>query len=235
VIAPLLQLGIHGSFGYDLYNAGLVSQQVWHVKKTSLLKATSLGICSPITGNGNSRKIADKLLVRLKTIKHVWRHILFQSRSGCVYLRLNMHIPGMKFCWHCDHLKISNVMTLQWFWLNKTFLKTWFNSWSRKKKSFVGHLLSIIFFKFYLFIFLVVRVNKLYWNKKDNSRPNVSSYPECVASKLSFHAKVDFRSRNGNIQILFHTSNESLFKCISDMISVGDNQASCQRRVGVVL
>jgi hypothetical protein len=29
----------HGSFGYDLKNGGPVSQQVWHVKEPSLLKA----------------------------------------------------------------------------------------------------------------------------------------------------------------------------------------------------
>jgi hypothetical protein len=31
----------NGSFGYDLKNGGPVSQQVWHVRETSLLKAVS--------------------------------------------------------------------------------------------------------------------------------------------------------------------------------------------------
>jgi hypothetical protein len=43
---------------------------VWHVKEPSLLKAVSAKhnskICSPVTGNGDSRQIAEKLLVRLK-------------------------------------------------------------------------------------------------------------------------------------------------------------------------
>jgi hypothetical protein len=39
---------------------------VWHVKESSLLKAVS-AISSPVTGNGDSRQIAEKLLVRFKT------------------------------------------------------------------------------------------------------------------------------------------------------------------------
>jgi hypothetical protein len=41
---------------------------VWHVKEPSLLKAVSAK-CSPATGNGDSRQIAEKLLVPLKTNK----------------------------------------------------------------------------------------------------------------------------------------------------------------------
>jgi hypothetical protein len=43
--------------------------------------------------------------------------------------------------------------------------------------------------------------------KKDNS--NVSSY--CLASELSFLAKIDFQSGDGSIQNLFQASNEILF------------------------
>jgi hypothetical protein len=39
------------------------------VKEPSLLKALSAKHCSPVIGNGYSRQIAEKLLVRLKTNK----------------------------------------------------------------------------------------------------------------------------------------------------------------------
>jgi hypothetical protein len=42
---------------------------VWHVKEPSLLKAVSAKLCSPVTGNGDSRKIGEKLLMQLKTKK----------------------------------------------------------------------------------------------------------------------------------------------------------------------
>jgi hypothetical protein len=55
----------HGSFGYDLKN---VAVGVAHLKEPSLLK-TARAKHRPIrdTSKGDSRQIAEKLLVRLKT------------------------------------------------------------------------------------------------------------------------------------------------------------------------
>jgi hypothetical protein len=63
----------HGSFGYDLKNGGPVSQYLWHVKEPSLLKAVSAkhrSICSLVTGNGDSRQIAEKF-ARATQNKHL--------------------------------------------------------------------------------------------------------------------------------------------------------------------
>jgi hypothetical protein len=44
-------------------------------KEPSLLKAVSAKhTCSPVAGNGDSRQIAEKLLVRLKTNKQTDKH-----------------------------------------------------------------------------------------------------------------------------------------------------------------
>jgi hypothetical protein len=114
----------------------------------------------------------------------------------------------------------------------------------KKQQHFVyrSSVLSIFIYLFIHFLFIdlylgrggLVVVNKLYCDKKDNY--NVSSYPEFLASELSFLAKIDLQSRDGNISdvFFFHTSNEILFKCMG-MISVGDNQASCQRQISAVL
>jgi hypothetical protein len=41
-----------------------VSQQVWHIKETSLLYVLSIGLnLHPVTGNGDSRQKAEKMLM----------------------------------------------------------------------------------------------------------------------------------------------------------------------------
>jgi hypothetical protein len=58
---------ITGLSGMTL-KTGSVSQQVWHVKEPSMLKPVS-SEQRPVTGNGDSRQIAENLLVGSKHSK----------------------------------------------------------------------------------------------------------------------------------------------------------------------
>jgi hypothetical protein len=57
------------SFGYDLKNGGPVSQQVWHIKEPSLLKAVSAKHRSKFAALSDSHQIAENCLCGSKTIK----------------------------------------------------------------------------------------------------------------------------------------------------------------------
>jgi hypothetical protein len=80
---PAFWSKIHGSFGYDLKNGGPVLQQVWHVKKPSLIKAIYSAKQSSVIGNSESRQIAEVLLMRPRTNK---------QRKKCTASNINFNV-----------------------------------------------------------------------------------------------------------------------------------------------
>jgi hypothetical protein len=77
---------------------------VWHVKEPLLLKAVSAkhrSKCSPVTGIGDSRQIAEILLVRLKTKQTIlpW----MQYRIFTLFLVIYSHSHISTIC------KVSNI------------------------------------------------------------------------------------------------------------------------------